>query len=134
MAHKKIEKRQRNIRKTFRMNEEELAAFLAHCDAANLSGGDLFRVKCCGKKPLRIKRERREGEKLLATFLGQLGRYGNNLNQIAHALNIAKHKPDAIATVHVLEYYDVRIGEIHATVDITRDLLMKTLLGHDFTR
>lgn len=134
MAQKKIENRQRNIRKTFRMNEEELAAFLAHCDAVNLSGGDLFRVKCCGKKPLRRKQERREGEKLLAKYLGQLGRYGNNLNQIARALNIAKYKPDAVATVHILEYHENRIIEIQATVDFTRDLLMKSILGHDPAR
>lgn len=128
---KKSETRKRNITRSFRMDDEELAAFLANCETANLSGGDLFRVKCCGKKPLRAKRERRTQEKLLVKYLGQLGRYGNNLNQIAHALNIAKYKPDAAASLHILERHEETLREIRAIVDVSRDILTQTLLGHD---
>ena len=71
------------------MNEAEHQAFLDHCEASGLSGSDLFRLKCCLQNPSRIRRHRRLDEKALARILGQLGRWGNNLNQIAHALNIA---------------------------------------------
>ncbi|MEM6829746.1 MAG: plasmid mobilization relaxosome protein MobC [Bacteroidota bacterium] len=128
---KKSEKRQRNNLKSFRLSDEELAAFLSNCEAANLSGGDLFRTKCCGQKPLHARRQRGEEEKLLAKILGQLGKYGNNLNQIAYALNIAKYKPDAAATLYALQAQEEKLEAIHTSVDLIRDLLMNILLKHD---
>lgn len=130
-TRKKSEKRQRTNLKSFRLSDEELAAFLAHCEAANLSGGDLFRTKCCGKKPLRAKRQRGEEEQSLAKILGQLGKCGNNLNQIAYALNVAKYKPDAAATLYALQAHEDKLEAIHTEVDLMRDLLMKILLKHD---
>ena len=113
------------------MNEKELTAFLENCQAANLSDADLFRVRCCGKKPLRKRRIHRIDEKALASALGHLMRVANNVNQIAHALNIAKSKPDAAATAEVLSRNQKKIGEMHAAILESRDLITKSLLNHD---
>ena len=109
------------------MNEEELAAFLSNSEAANLSGGDFFRVKCCGQKALKIHQKRFYDEQLLIRYLGQLGRIGNNLNQIAHALNIARFKPDAMPSIYILERHEDRINEIKTVLDASRDMIRQML-------
>lgn len=87
------EKRQRKKNKIFRVSQNEFDAFNNNAKSMNLSGGDFFRQSCCSAKPLRKNNVRRTDEALLAKILGQLGKWGSNLNQIAHAMNIARKEP-----------------------------------------
>jgi Bacterial mobilisation protein (MobC). len=87
------EKRQRKKNKIFRVSDSEFHAFNDNAKALNLTGGDFFRKLCCSSEPLRIKKIRKMDETLLAKILGQLGKWGSNLNQIAHSINIARKEP-----------------------------------------
>ncbi|MEL7341642.1 MAG: plasmid mobilization relaxosome protein MobC, partial [Bacteroidota bacterium] len=123
MSAKKSEKRQRNHRKTFRMNEKELTAFLENCQAANLSDADYIRVRCCDQKPIRKRRVRPLNEKALAAGLGQLGRVANNVNQIARALNVLKRKSDRLREAEQWAAQDEVLNNIYAVVCESRDLI-----------
>ncbi|MEO0584787.1 MAG: plasmid mobilization relaxosome protein MobC [Bacteroidota bacterium] len=131
MSAKKSEKRQRNHRKTFRMNEEELATFLQNSQAANLSDADFIRAQCCDQKPVRKRRIRPLNEKALAAGLGQLGSVANNINQIARALNVLKRKGDTVREAEQWAQHDATIAHIHTAVAESRDLIRQALLGHD---
>lgn len=126
----KDEKRQRKKNKIFRVSEEEFAAFAANAKEANLSGGDFFRQRCCSSKPIRNKRIRKLDESLLAKVLGQLGKWGSNLNQIAHSLNIARKEPTYSTTYASkrLEEYDHDIAEIRAAIAKIEVLIQKALI------
>ena len=131
MSAKKSEKRQRNHRKTFRMNEEELSTFLQNSQAANLSDADFIRARCCDQKPVRKRRVRPLNEKALAAGLGQLGSVANNINQIARALNVLKRKSDTVREAEQWAQHDATIAHIHTAVAESRDLIRQALLGHD---
>ena len=131
MSAKKSEKRQRNHRKTFRMNEEELATFLQNSQAANLSDADFIRAQCCDQKPVRKRRIRSLNEKALAAGLAQLGSVANNINQIARALNVLKRKSDTVLEAEQWAQHDATIAHIHTAVAESRDLIRQALLGHD---
>ena len=78
------EKRQRNRKIEFRVNDEEYARFQKLF--AGLSPGDFFRQTHLGTMPLASKRNPSDNNKMLVMALGEWGRVGNNLNQIAHYL------------------------------------------------
>ena len=54
---------------------------------SGLTQSDYFRIQCLGKKPLRKRRSPSVNAKLLYQTLGQLGKVGNNINQIAKQYN-----------------------------------------------
>lgn len=130
-ARKKSEKRQRKNLKAFRLNDGELADFMKNCETANLDGADFFRVKCCSQKPIRAKKRRQLDEKLLAQILGEQGKWGNNLNQVTHALNIAKTKPDAAAVANVFLRSEETLKDIRDAVNTIRDIVRENLLRND---
>lgn len=128
---KRSEKRQRKNRKGFRLSDEELAAFIANCEAANLDGGDLFRVRCCSRRPLRVQKRRSLDEQKLAQILGQLGKWGNNLNQITAAINKAVKKSDIPEVAVILGQKERKIDDLKKVLLECRFLIRETLLKHD---
>ena len=83
-------KRQRNITKLVRLNESESAAVEEAASRAGLTFASYARTQMLGRPvPDSVKRPPVEKE-LLAKSLGQLGKVGSNLNQIAHAANIGE--------------------------------------------
>lgn len=133
---KRSEQRKRNILKAFRLNAEEAAAFQAQCERLNLSGGDLFRSKCCGLKPLLQNRPRRHGEVELARILAELNKWGSNVNQVAHALNIAKQQPEYSPSYaeQTLRMHQKNISDIHSAIQECRTMIREILLNRDFAR
>lgn len=132
----KDEKRQRKKIKAFRLSEDEVTSFLANAAASNLTGGDYFRVRCCSVKPLRKQTVRKLDIKMLAKILGELGAWGRNLNQIAHAMNIAKKEPTYSPTyaTNRLKQYENDITELQKIISECRMMIRETLLGRDINR
>lgn len=124
---KPVPKRKRNILKAFRINEEELAGFEEMCVQEKLSGGDLFRTKCCAHPAIKKKKVIDEREKLLAQNLGRLGRWGNNLNQIAKAVNLARLTGSSSQVVQVLLRHEAELKAMHEALDESRDQIIKAL-------
>ena len=83
----KSEIRQRNERVIFRLTPEERDAFEDRCQASGFSKSDYFRKKCLDEAPLRKRKALPVDVALLTRYLGQVGRIGNNLNQVAKGMN-----------------------------------------------
>jgi hypothetical protein len=95
------EKRVRTTHITIRLSPDERGAIDAAAERAGLAAGSHARAILLGApQPRQVRRppiERRE----LARLLGEIGRVGNNLNQIAHALNCGE-EPDEPALAEAL--------------------------------
>lgn len=83
----KSEIRQRNERVIFRLTPEERASFESRCQASGFSKSDYFRKKCLDEAPLRKRKALPVDVELLTRYLGQVGRIGNNINQVAKSMN-----------------------------------------------
>lgn len=118
-------------RLTIRMNGAEYEAFLQACNQAQLSAADLVRLKCCGREVAKPRRRKSLDRQALASALGQLGKIGGNINQVAHAMNIAKGKPDAAAVAATLLRFEEQITRIEAMTLETQGLIRQTLLQND---
>ena len=81
------DKRQRNELIPVRVTSDELAAINARADRAGLSRGAFLRAAALDTPGPRAQRRPPADHVALRQVLGQLGRTGNNLNQIARALN-----------------------------------------------
>ncbi len=86
-AMKKSEVRQRTLIINFRVLPEERDVFEDRCQASGLSKSDYFRKKCLDEAPLRKRKALPVDVELLTRYLGQVGRIGNNLNQVAKGMN-----------------------------------------------
>lgn len=84
----KSEKRQRTKIINFRVLPEEFDLFHDRCQASGLSKSDYFRQKCLEGKPLRKRKAHGTDTTVILHLLGQIGRLGNNLNQIAKTQNM----------------------------------------------
>jgi hypothetical protein len=88
------EKRRRTAHITIRLTPDERAAIDESAQRAGLTAGSHARSILLGAPtPRQVRRppvERRE----LAQLLGEVGRVGNNLNQIARALNSGAEPDD----------------------------------------
>lgn len=95
------ETRKRSIPVTTRYDEDELAALDEAASRAGLTRASYQRVQTLMTPPKTRSTRRAPVEReLLAKALGQLGRVGNNLNQIAHAANInGAERHEIMATV-----------------------------------
>lgn len=81
------EKRQRSKPLTVRFTSEERAQIDADASAAGMTAGTYIRWRLTeGRAPRAVRRPPVELE-ALRVLLGQLGKVGSNLNQIAHRLN-----------------------------------------------
>ena len=78
---------QRRLRISFRLTAQELAALTTSSRRAGLCISGYARLVLLGVKPPRAARRPTIETTLLARTLGELGKIGSNLNQIAHALN-----------------------------------------------
>jgi hypothetical protein len=85
------ETRQRSVLKPVRWTMDEFNTAAAKAEAAGLSFGAYIRASATGDTGPRAQRRTSTDAKLLRQVLGQLGRVGNNLNQIAHSLNAGEN-------------------------------------------
>jgi hypothetical protein len=84
------DKRRRIRQSLVRWTEEEFNAIAAKADKAGLAVAAFMRAAALGDAGPRAQRRPPADKQVLREGLGQLGRVGNNLNQIARALNIGK--------------------------------------------
>jgi len=84
---KRSDKRQRNKQCKVRLTEKEFAHIAALAETAGWSLAATFRAAALGNPGPRSHRRPSADEAILRQVLGQFGRIGNNLNQIAKHLN-----------------------------------------------
>jgi hypothetical protein len=81
------EKRQRGKIQPIRCSPEEFNAIAAKADKAGLSIGAFMRAAALGDAGPRAQRRPTVLKEMLIRALALHGRYGNNMNQIAHSGN-----------------------------------------------
>ena len=81
------DKRQRGKIVASRCSDEEFNAIAAKADKAGLSNGAFMRAAALGDAGPRAQRRPPADHIVLRQLLGEAGRIGNNVNQIARALN-----------------------------------------------
>lgn len=79
-----------------RVTAAEHAALTAAAAQAGLSVGAFLRAKALGTPGPRAVRRPVVEKEALARALGLIGKYGGNLNQLAHAANAAGELPTAL--------------------------------------
>ena len=139
---KRSEKRQRTNLKAFRIDETELQNFIKNCEAANLNGGDFFREKCCSGKALRPK-QRNSAQKADLSQIqynvmknqNRMARLDNNVNQIAHGINVALLNGNNTQIASILQKNQTVFEELQTLYQLylsasteCRDLFRQTLL------
>jgi hypothetical protein len=118
---KKSEKRQRGVVKGIRFLDEEFNAAAANASAAGMTFGAFVRAAATGSAGPRAQRRLAPDATLMRQVLAQLGKYGNNMNQIAYQLNAHGESGLAAEFQHALKEW----GEI-------RDSML-TALGKDIS-
>jgi hypothetical protein len=109
------EKRQRNKRFTFRLIDDEFNKIAAKADRSGLSFGAFLRAAALdGDAGPRAQRRPPADHRALRQLLGQAGRIGNNINQIARALNSgdAVNAPELQEALRAIN--DIRNGILDA--------------------
>jgi hypothetical protein len=81
------DKRQRTHQSLVRLSDEEFADISARADKAGLAVAAFMRAAVLGNPGPRAQHRPPADHKALRQILGELGRVGNNINQIARALN-----------------------------------------------
>lgn len=81
------EKRHRQARVTVRLSSDERTALETAANASGLTLGSYIRARLTDGKALRSVRRPPVECDLLARLLGQIGKVGSNLNQIAMVMN-----------------------------------------------
>jgi len=81
------DKRQRQMALRVRLTEAEHVAVSQAADRAGLSVAGYARALLLAAEPLRQSRRPPATKAELAAILGQLGKVGSNINQLAHASN-----------------------------------------------
>jgi Bacterial mobilisation protein (MobC) len=84
------EQRKKTVSVTSRYDADEFAELEAAASRAGLTRASYQRVQSLSKPKTRSTRRAPVEKELLAKTLGQLGRIGSNLNQIARAANMNK--------------------------------------------
>ncbi len=87
-THSGSNKRQRNAAKLIRFSDDELALVEQAASRAGLTFSSYGRAQMLGHLPERSVRRPPIEKELLARILGQLGKAGSNLNQVARAANM----------------------------------------------
>lgn len=80
-------KRQRGKTVTVRLSDDEHAALDALASRSGMAAGAFMRAAAFGEAGPRAQRRPPADHKALRQILGELGRIGNNINQIARRLN-----------------------------------------------
>lgn len=81
------DKRQRNKRINFRVFDDEFNEIAAKVDRSGLTFGAFMRAAALGNPGPRAQRRPPADHRALRQILGEIGRIGNNINQIARAIN-----------------------------------------------
>lgn len=87
------EKRRRQRLIQVRCTEAEYQAIWARADRAGLYASTYLRAAALGSPGPRALRRPPVNRQELARLLGEIGRVGNNLNQVARALNSGRNPP-----------------------------------------
>lgn len=94
------ETRKKSLLVTSRYDEAEFAELDEAASCAGLSRASYQRVQSLAKPKTRSTRRAPIERELLAKVLGQLGKIGSNLNQLARAANIDRtERAEIVATV-----------------------------------
>jgi hypothetical protein len=101
-------KRQRTRQCLVRFTEEEFADVSAKADRAGIALAAYLRAAALGHAGPRAQRRPPADHQALRRILGQAGRIGNNINQIARALNGDKSVPAQEIRAALRVYPDVR--------------------------
>lgn len=90
------DKRQRGDTVTVRLTKDERAALDALASRSGLAAGAFMRAATFGDAGPRAQRRPPADHQALRRLLGECGRIGNNLNQIARRLNVGEaiHLPE----------------------------------------
>lgn len=107
-AHKKSQKRQRDKQIKTPCTMEEFNAIAVKANAAGMTRGAYSRTVLLGDAGPRAQRRLPIDRKALLQILGQLGRIGGNINQIARNLNTGEkaHIPELRQALKA--YLDIR--------------------------
>ncbi|MCA9466837.1 MAG: plasmid mobilization relaxosome protein MobC [Nitrospira sp.] len=96
MARRGSEKRQRTKMLSVRFNEQEADALRSLADRAGLSVSSLMRRALLNTPPPRAARRPTVNHKAVAQLLGQLGKIGTNINQLAKQANAGRFQANSI--------------------------------------
>jgi len=107
-ARRQSAKRQRTKQCLVRFTDAEFADASAKADRAGMALAAYLRAAALGHPGLRAQRRPPADHKALRRLLGEMGRIGNNINQIARALNTDKAVPPAEIRAALRVYLDVR--------------------------
>lgn len=102
------DKRQRAKQALVRFTDEEFAFLAARADRAGLTHAAYIRATVLGTPGPRAQRRAPADQEALRAALGQLGRVGNNLNQIARVLNAGEDHDPAELREALAAYLEVR--------------------------
>jgi hypothetical protein len=112
----KSEKRRQTKLIPFRATEEEAAVLIAKARRENLSLSAYIRARVIEKpmgRPTAPRQRTTPTLEVLARLLGQLGKCGSNLNQVALRLN----RGDAVVQLEIMQ----TLGELrHVSAEITK--------------
>ncbi|MEX2206682.1 MAG: plasmid mobilization relaxosome protein MobC [Myxococcota bacterium] len=111
------EKRRRMRTIAIRCTDSEYAVIHAKASSAGLFAAGYLRAVALGAPGPRALRRPPVDRRELARLLGELGRVGNNLNQIARALNTGDPPPNGELSTALAEFAEMRA-------------LIRTALGH----
>lgn len=99
-----------------RCTERQHAELAERADRAGLSVAAYIMAMSLGEATPRGARRPPIERRLLAKLLGETGKIGSNINQIARALNMGQTDPDAL-----------QLAPIQAELSLIRDALMAAL-------
>lgn len=102
------DKRQREKVIPVRCSEPEFLFIHAKADQAGLFAGGYLRALALGSPGPRALRRPPVDRKELARLLGEIGRVGNNLNQIARAFNMDNRPPPQELTAALESFSELR--------------------------
>ncbi len=110
------ETRQRNATLSLRLTDDEAAQVSAAADRAGLTVGSYVRTLALGSPGLRAARRPVVDRQQLTQVLGEIGRLGSNVNQLAKAFNTDASTPEAM-----------ELAEAQAHIQAMRAAVMEAL-------
>ena len=109
------EKRRRTRLIPVRCTDNEYAVIQEKASSAGLFAGGYLRASALGTAGPRAVRRPPVDRQELARLLGELGRVGNNLNQIARALNVDDPPPLEEVAAALADFSEMR-ALVHAAL------------------
>lgn len=108
------DKRQRDETVTVRLNRDERARLKALSSRAGLAAGAFMRAATFGDAGPRARRRPPVDHKALRQLLGECGRIGNNINQIARRLNLDGSFDNPELQAALAAYLEIRTAILRA--------------------